>query len=366
MSTVSYKCINCGGPLKYNPANLKFSCEYCQSDFTEEELQAHFGKLDETLNDAANEEHIPEPQDTNGDGVIDENDFNENTVVYQCPSCGAEVITDATTAATSCVYCHSPVVLTGRLAGNMKPKKVIPFKISSDKAKERFREICKKKWFLPSSFLSETQLENMKGVYYPYWMVDSLKDGEMYATGKKVRTWTQGDYRYTETKIYKIIRAGKIDFKNYPKEALNTENADLLKYVNPYDDTAFKNFSMSYLSGFQAEKRNLEREDLQAVVDRDLVDYSQKIYKDTIHGYDSITVDHIHLDTLEESWDYALLPVWVMTYKYKDKNLLYAANGQTGKMYGSLPCSVGKLFVLGGIVAVLVFLAIFLGGYFLL
>lgn len=366
MATVSYKCINCGGPLKYNPTILKFSCEYCQSDFTEEQLQAHFGNLDENLNDVANEEQIPEPQDTNGDGVIDENDFNNNTVLYQCPSCGAEVITEATTAATTCVYCHSPVVLAGRLAGNMKPQKVIPFKISGDMAKERFKEICRKKWFLPSSFLSETQLENMKGIYYPYWLVDSLKDGEMYATGKKIRTWRVGDDQYTETKIYKIFRAGKIDFRNYPKEALNTENAALLRYVNPYDDVDLKNFSMSYLSGFQAEKRNMERTDLQAAVDNDLKDYSQKVYQTTIHGYDSVTVNHIQMNTLEESWDYALLPVWVMTYQYRGKNLLYAMNGQTGKVYGSLPCSIGKLAVLGGIVAVLIFLLSILGGYFLL
>lgn len=366
MATVSYKCINCGGPLKYNPAKLQFSCEYCQSDFTEEQLQAHFGNLDENLNNAANEKRPPQPQDTNGDGVIDENDFNGNTVLYQCPSCGAEIITDSTTAATTCVYCHSPVVLAGRLAGNMKPQKVIPFKLSADMAKERFREACKKKWFLPSSFLSETQLQNMKGVYYPYWLVDSLKDGEMYATAKRVRSWTVGNDRYTETKIYKVYRAGQIDFRNYPKEALNTENAALLRYVNPYDEVDIKNFSMSYLSGFQAEKRNMERADLQESVDADLVKYSRKVYEETIRGYDSVTVDHIQMNTLNESWDYALMPVWVMSYQYRGKNLLYAMNGQTGKLYGSLPCSAGKLIALGIGIAVLAFLLATFGGYYLL
>lgn len=366
MATVSYKCINCGGPLKYTPENLKFSCEYCMSDFTEEQLQNHFGNLDEDLNDAANEERTPEPQDTNGDGIIDENDFEANAVLYQCPSCGAEVVTDSTTAATSCVYCHSPVVLAGRLAGNMKPQKVIPFKISGDMAKERFKELCKKKWFLPSSFLSDTQLENMKGVYYPYWLVDSLKVGEMHATAKKIRTWRQGKYKYTETKVYAIQRAGKIDFQNFPKAALSKESGNLMKYVNPYDDGELKNFSMTYLSGFQAEKRDMEREDLQEAVDNDLKGYAEKVYKDTIHGYDSITVTSLHLDTLEESWEYALLPVWMMTYKFKGKNYIYAMNGQTGKLYGELPCSWAKILAMGGIVAVVLFLVAFLGGYFLL
>lgn len=51
MSTVAYKCINCGGPLEFNPAKQMFSCEYCRSNFTEKELKDHFGELDEKLND---------------------------------------------------------------------------------------------------------------------------------------------------------------------------------------------------------------------------------------------------------------------------------------------------------------------------
>ncbi len=39
-------------------------------------------------------------------------------LVYICPSCGAEVVTDATTAATFCYYCHNPVVLSEKLTGN--------------------------------------------------------------------------------------------------------------------------------------------------------------------------------------------------------------------------------------------------------
>lgn len=359
MSTVAYKCINCGGPLKYDPQKQNFSCEYCQSEFTEEELQAHFGNLDEQLEN----EIQPEPEQPQNSG---NDEFSQNAVMYSCPSCGAEILTDKTTAATFCVYCHSPVVLSNRLAGDFKPDRVIPFKISEKDAKQKFLDMCKKKHFLPKDFLSDAQLDMMKGVYYPYWLVDSLKDGGIRATAKKIRTWRQGDYEYTETKIFKVDREGKIDFKDFPCSALKGENRQALKYVNPYDDKEFKPFTMSYLSGFQAEKRDTERKDVQAEVDNELREYAKKIYEDTIKGYDSVSIDNINLRTLKESWDYVMMPVWMMTYKYKDKNYLYAMNGQTGKTYGELPCSGKKLAIFGGILLVVLFLLSMLGGYFIL
>ena len=191
METVSYKCINCGGPLQYNAEKQKFYCEFCRSEFTDEELKKHFGALDEKLE--TTESVSEEKADDVPEGF---EDFASNTVMYTCQSCGAEIIADKTTAATFCVYCHNPVVLSNRLTGAFKPDKVIPFIISEEEAQQRFFDFCGKKHFLPKNFISDAQLDMMKGVYYPYWLVDSLKDGNLFATAEKRRTWTEGDYEY--------------------------------------------------------------------------------------------------------------------------------------------------------------------------
>ncbi len=356
METVAYKCINCGGPLQYDAQKLKFACEYCRSDFTEEELKAHFGELDENLNqDAVEEPEIPENAD----------DFESNTVIYSCENCGAEVIAEKTTASTFCIYCHSPVVLSNRLSGKYKPDLVIPFKISEEDAKNKFFAMCRGKKFLPKKFLNNAELDMIKGVYYPYWMVDSLKDGSVHATAKNIRTWTEGDWRYTETKTYKVKRVGKIDFKGFPHSALAKEDHNAMKYVNPYDDNEMRPFTMAYLSGFLAEKRDTERDAVQKAVDDELLGYAGKIYEGTMN-YDRVQIDDIQQKTLEESWKYALLPVWMMTFSYEGKNYLYAMNGQTGKTYGELPCDKGKLALFGiGLFIALMIICI-LGGYFLL
>ncbi len=357
MSTVAYKCINCGAPLQFNPKKQMFSCEFCRSDFTEQELKDHFGELDEALNDKENQ--------VDETAANEEDEFGFNAALFSCPNCGAEIITDETTAATSCIYCHSPVVLSGRLSGDYKPDLVIPFGFAEENAKEKFFAMCKKKWFLPSDFMSESSVENMKGIYYPYWIIDSDKTGSCSATCKKYRTWTSDDYEYKETKTYSVSRMGSIAFKRYPNSALSKEDHQMMKYVNPYDDSALTNFSMTYLSGFQAEKRDTERSDIQGKVDKELLDYSEKIFKNTMDNYDSVIIDGIHMNTVRESWRYALFPVWLMTYNYKDKRMIFAINGQTGKTYGELPCSLKKLAIFGAGLFVVLSAIIFGLGYYL-
>ena len=357
METIAYKCINCGGPLQYDPAKLKFACEYCRSDFTEAELKAHWCELDEELKQDAVAEPETSPEN--------EDDFSSNTVIYSCQNCGAEIMAEKTTAATFCIYCHSPVVLTNRLTGQYKPDLVIPFKISKEDAEKKFFEMCGKKKFLPNSFMKNAQLDMIKGVYYPYWMIDSLKDGIVHATAEIRDSWTEGDYRVTKIEKYRVMRSGKIDFKGFPHSALSKEDHNTMKYVNPYDDDEMKDFTMAYLSGFLAEKRDTERATAQHDVDEELKSYAKKIYGETMSKYDSYHIDDINLRTITENWKYALMPVWMMTCNYNGKNYLYAMNGQTGKTYGELPCDKGKLALLGaGVFIVLMIIGILLGGYF--
>ena len=42
MPTVTYKCPNCDGGLLFDPSTQKYHCEYCQSSFSQEELDALF------------------------------------------------------------------------------------------------------------------------------------------------------------------------------------------------------------------------------------------------------------------------------------------------------------------------------------
>lgn len=329
MDAVQYKCPACGGGLKFDAVSQDFLCEYCNSVFKEED----FFHKDSVLENNVSEE------------ASVQSEYGDDAVLYVCPSCGAQVVTDETTVASTCYYCSNPVVLSGKLSGELRPDMIIPFKIDKKGAIDKFREMCGKRKFLPKNFVSESRLEEIKGVYFPYWYIDCISKGDINATSRQVKTWIAGDIKYTETTVRSHFRQGDMQFVNMPEIALNSQSKDIMKYVCPFDSNGFVPFSMSYLSGFFAEKRNVEISQIENEVSKKIKDLSAERLKRSIE-YANVTIKSSAVNTGEISWSYNLLPVWVLNYKHKDKNYIYALNGQTGKVYGELPVSGKKLAAL--------------------
>ncbi|MDO5425821.1 MAG: TFIIB-type zinc ribbon-containing protein [Eubacteriales bacterium] len=342
MAAVSYKCPNCGGELRFDPATQKYKCAYCLSYFDDVEEEQ------EAQESARTEEAVHE------------------AVVYTCPSCGAEIVTDSTTAATFCYYCHNPVVLEGRLSGAYLPDQVIPFKLDKKQATEAFLSFVKKKKFVPKAFFNQEQIEKLTGVYYPYWVCDAKGDGSILAEATRLRVWRAGDMEYTETRVYHAERAGEISMQEMVRGALKKADRQLSEGVWPYDMNACQPFELGYLSGFQAEKRDLERADLDGEIQADIQEYGERLLSESVNGYDSVRVKKSQIRADEQDWKYVLLPVWVLTYRDKGGKLYYyAMNGQNGDFGGVLPIDWGKIAALFFGVAIPVLIAFLIGGYFL-
>lgn len=357
MATMDYKCPNCGGPLQFNPDKQMFSCEYCFSDFSPQQVQAMYAQQEQSETNDEREVKAQQQRAANGEA-------EEDLVGYTCPGCGAEVVTTASTAATNCFYCQSPIVLGSRLSGDFKPDRVVPFALSKDKAVDAFLKMCGKKKFLPTGFTSKKQVEKMQGVYFPYWYVDENLRGSLTARGKKERSWTQGNRRYTETTTFRLFRSGDMQIKNVFERALKSNSREMLQSVHPFDLGKAQPFAMSYLSGFSAEKRDIEKQEVAAAIQKRIDGYAEQLLKDTMTGYQGVITENFNDQVFNQSWNYTLLPVWILTYKYKGEILPYAINGQTGKIYGSLPVAMGKLALWAGVIAAIVFLVCLLGGMF--
>lgn len=322
-----YKCPNCAAELRFHPKKQGFACEYCGSFFTPEECKA------------ANEQMQTQAQEDAP--KIDE--FENSNNLYACPSCGAEIIADANTAATECFYCHNPVVLKGRLSGEYRPSKVIPFQLTRQDAEEIFRAWCKKRKFLPKSFVSEAQLQHMAGVYVPFWVADCRVDGKMRAVCKKVRSWTSGNYRYTETKEFDVYRSAMLKFEGIPADGASKVEDELMEAIEPFDYTKTKDFEMSYLSGFLSDKYDVNKSQVFPRVRNRAVNGSDQLLRSTMVGYDSVRVTQSDMQVLQTEWQYMLLPVWFMTFDYGGEKYEFAINGQTGKQAGTPPLDTGKL-----------------------
>ena len=159
-----------------------------------------------------------------------------------------------------------------------------------------------------------------------------------------------------------MVRGGDVVIKNVFERALKSESRDMLQSVHPYDLSKAQPFAMSYLSGFQAEKRDLEKADVEPIIEQKMHEYAEQALKNTMEGYDIIETESFNEHTDLAAYTYDLLPVWMVTYKYNGEIIPFAINGQTGKAYGHLPVNKAKLAAVSAAIAVVVFIIGVLGG----
>ncbi len=348
MDASQYKCPNCDAELTFDPSTQQLTCDFCRSEFTMDKIKEIYADV----------------QPESAEETEQKEEFESHTNLYQCKSCGAEIMAEDDTTATFCYYCHSPVILSGRLKGDFKPSKIIGFHIEREQAEKIFKDWCGKKKFIPADFKSQQQLEKMTGLYVPFWVTDCDVNADFQALGKKVRSWSSGSYRYTETKEYTVIRKAKIKVEGIPADGESKIEDLLMESIEPFDYTALKPFDMSYFSGFFADKYDVDKAAVFPRIQERVTQASKNVINQSISGYSSTIVQHQRYDIERTKWQYIMLPVWFMTYRYNDKIYEFAINGQTGKLAGTPPLDKAKLALTSTLFGLGVAVVAFLGGQF--
>ena len=359
----NYQCPACTGPLHYSESLGKLKCDYCGTEYEVAEIEAMYAKKEEKSVEAQKKaeketEQKKQQQAKAAEEGWDTSDISDNwgkdaagMKSYNCPSCGAELICDETTAATSCPYCGNPTVVPGQFSGVLKPDYVIPFKVSKKEAIEKLKMHYKGRPYLPKSFKDDNHIEEIQGVYVPFWMFDGKASGEASYKATTSKVYEKGDEEITETRHYEVSRAGSIGFEKIPVDASSKMPDDHMDSIEPYDYSGLKEFSTAYLPGFLADKYDVSVKDSQKRADTRCASTLEDALRGTVTGYDSCTLEHKQIDLKRGKVHYALLPVWMLHTKWNGQDFLFAMNGQTGKMVGDLPTSKGKFWGLFAAIA---------------
>ncbi len=332
--TFTFKCPSCGAYLEFDPGQQKFVCPYCLKKLTREELES-------LREDSAKGQPQPAPQSAS-------QSMESPLRSYHCQSCGAEIVTSATTAATRCYYCHSPVVLSDRLDGDFRPDGVLPFKLTRDEAMRQFEAFIRRKHFVDRRFFSRDQLETFSGVYYPFWMGDLEGDASLSGEGTRVSVITSRRETVTTTRYFRVQRQGHLRFRAMMRKALSTCDRQLSDGIHPFKTEEIQPFEPGYLSGFLAEKRDVDKEGAQREMKDEASMYAEVMMKSN-HTYNSLRGE-TSFQVTNTKMRYVLLPAWVLTYK-SDKpgaTYYYMMNGQTGQVCGKLPISMARLAAWAG------------------
>ena len=357
----NYQCPACTGPLHYSAKNGKLECDYCGSSFDVAEIEALYARKEaeaaaakqaaDAKAEAAQAAKAEAAEAAAASGGWDTSDLSrdwgaeaDGLRVYSCPSCGAELICDQSTAATACPYCGNPAIVPGQFSGALRPDYILPFRLSKDDAVQALRAHYKGKPFLPRSFTSANHIEQIQGVYVPFWLFDGGAEGAASYRASNTNVFETGDYEITETRHYHVVRAGSLAFEKIPVDASSKMPDDHMDSIEPFDYAQLRPFSTAYLPGYLADKYDVTIDDSRDRADTRCRETLAQALRDTVTGYGACVTEREDIALRRGKVHYALLPVWMLSTKWRGQDFLFAMNGQTGKLVGDLPTDRGRFW----------------------
>lgn len=409
-----YKCPACGSEMRFDPSRQKLYCDSCgreldpqdtspadsaitpeqamavhqAADSEEEEITPARRRYEAYLAKKAGqtpEEYAPEESVSNETVTSPKNDPAAKTTVktaaahrkstgnsrtsrpdsapksvladrptykahvFVCPNCGAELLSGSETVATFCSYCGSSVLLESRIADASCPDYVIPFRVTKESCEAAYRRMLRRALFVPDEMKDDTQIERFRGIYMPYWIYSFEQDGPYRVSGSKSRR--RGDYVYT--KHYRLESHLKASCKGLSYDASSTFADNLSAAIAPFDSQARTEFTPEYLSGFYADRGDVDSE----VYYNEACSAARRYVAAQADENSIYRKYNASQDTMARSFspkrtsaELGMFPVWFLGCRSHDgKRISYAVvNGQTGKAAADLPIDPRK-YLLGSL-----------------
>jgi DNA-directed RNA polymerase subunit RPC12/RpoP len=351
-SVVEYKCPNCGGTVTFDAVSGQMVCGYCGSSFD----PATFAESAAL----AVQQDTPPTAPAESQWTADELSHLRQ---YTCPSCGGEILTDTTTAATHCPYCDSPTILPSQLTGARKPDAVLPFSVTKEQVTQALHDHLRGKRLAPKMFRSQARIESITGLYVPFWLFDTHLAADITFQAKTVSTWTDSRNQYTRTDTYRVRRAGSVVYERVPVDAATKIDNTYTEAIEPFDYEAAMVYQPTYLLGYLAQTYDADADSCRPRAHQRMTAALRNSFAASLSSYDSFSVDEEQIHVTGERVHYAMLPVWLLNTIYRGQTYTFAMNGQTGEFVGQLPVDwrrfwgwfIGLFLVIGTVVAVIAY-----------
>lgn len=313
-------CASCGGHVEFSPKDRALRCVNCGNVYPIECRQTV----------------VKQPVHANA-SAYDMTGWAQNNRSFVCSNCGASVILNRMDVATKCQYCNTTSLVPLESLPGLKPEIVLPFKISKEDAKTEFYARVKKRHFLPIDFRKNLPKADLGATYISSFtfamQVDATYSGRQRIT-KSVRDSNGRTRTITKYKTFSG-RLSKL-FDNLVVEASDKLNQDEILKVFPYDFNESYDYDDDFIKGYNVGYYNQTVEDAEGVARRDALRNIESVIRGKYSSIESLTVNPTYSNI---KYNYALLPVYFVTFNYKDKPYINVMNGQTGRVGGAVPRS---------------------------
>jgi len=303
--------------------------------------------------------------------ALDEN----QAVTLKCTSCAAEVIVNAAESIQArCHWCRHTLSLNQKVPNGAVPDKILPFSVNKDIAFSEVEKFVKKrKFFAHPKFKAEFTSNNLMGVYLPYKVIDAnvktkfrgqgeillrkWDETRIVGSGKTRRTVTTTYYdadRYSVSREMNLTVEGLTIESNSEKlqHRSSTRTNNVVNAIKPFDLEKSMTWDANFMTGYTAQKRDLNVEDLRDLAEVKIKDIARHQLRDTIRNYNrGVRWEKEDLDVIGKQWKAAYFPVWLYSYQLPNKSIHYVAvNGQTAKTMGSVPIHRSKLILFSSLI----------------
>lgn len=348
-----WKCEGCGGEQRYDAASKMLKCEFCGATrkvpggagaIVEHDLFAGLDALPQGLGVATDK-------------------------VTRCKECGATMHFSDSKIATHCAFCGAAAVWVQETKKFLRPESLVPFGVDAKVANKAFAKWMGKLWFRPGNLTRMAKVQELIGVYVPFWTYDAHVES----------SWTaDAGYYYTVTEDYEVVVNGETETRTREIQHTRWESAwgqraddyddvlvcasvglpkELSDSLKSFDTTALVSYTPGYLAGWRAEEYAV---DLKAGFEhaKENVDDDQRsrcsgdVPGDTHRALD---VSSTYSDL---TFKHVLLPIWIAAYRYNGDVFRFLVNGQTGEVQGKAPYSWMKIALF--VVLVTSLIAVFL------
>jgi hypothetical protein len=347
-----HDCAACGAQAEWHPATQRLVCTFCGTAAPyEADAEGVIAEIDlvTALRDLSD----------------DERGWAVQRRSVRCRSCRAVSIFDPERVGQNCEFCGSPELVDyDEIRAPLRPGSVLPFTQSTEEAREQLRRWCRSRWFAPNRLGKHSLLDQVHGLYVPYWTFDArvrcpwrAQSGTYYYTTESYRD-RQGRRRQRKVRHVRWQPAsGTLEhfFDDLPVPGTTGLDRDLLAKIEPFPVAELVPYDTAYLSGFVVEHYQVvlidaQRESRSAMETRLRQLCGAQVPGDT---YRNLEIDP---DYGEQTFKLILVPVWILSYDLDGTAFQVLMNGRTGRLAGRYPKSPWK--IAGLVLALLTILAV--------
>ena len=279
---------------------------------------------------------------------------------FLCDSCGADVDVPPGKSSLRCPFCDSTYVVevSKEKRRTQPPEFVIGFSITREKALELFFQwLGKNSWFRPGDLPAKANTDKQQGIYLPVWHFSMVADsewsaqiGEHWYRTETYRVKTSDGKTETRTRVVQETEWWPLsgEFRKYYSGYMVSASKGLPQAealaIQPYQLSNMMRYRPHYLAGWLVEEYSISKEQ---ALEMTKAEFQRREKENIANFLPGDTQSGLSVSTRLDlgGTDLILLPVHVLSYRYRDKVFRFLVNGQTGKIYGEKPWSSARITI---------------------